>query len=186
MRVRTLVFVVVVLLLIPSAAFGADGSRPRNLISFNPLGPLIGLYSGSFEHALDDEVSVAVSPTYYNWNFGLLGLLTDDDWTFWYFSVDGGANYYFDRTLEGIYAGGVAVLGYGTVGYRTEKVNTLVLGAQGHAGYRWIFDWVAVAPQIGMRYEVVTADYEGELGAVPPTSVGGFSFPIAIQVALAF
>jgi len=185
----------VMLILCSASLVSANDDGPENLISANLLGPLLGYYGGTYERAIDDGISAFVSPNYFNWQLGLQGLITPAEFTFWQLLVDAGANHYLEGTLEELYIGGAGIVGYATVGWEDPEEtrvseNATRFGVQAHVGYRLIFDWISVAPQAGVRYELSLIDLEVAIGDQTVrerlAAQDGLSFPVGVLVSIAF
>ncbi len=188
---------------------GEEGNKvrdggPRNLVSANLFSPIIGFYSGSYELAVDDHLSAYVSPRYFNYNLGIQRVFFyDENFSWWSLQSDFGVNYYLEGALEELYVGGGPVLGYERIAYDytendssfTASASGLTFGAQAHVGYRFIFDFISIAPQAGLRYTATLADAEAEFDdpAIPDTIresasdvSGSLSFPLGIGISIAF
>ena len=157
---------VVAALLLVTAAFGfADKHGPSSLIGVNPVGPVLGVYSASYESAIDDTWSWFIEGRYINPRLSLLMLVFDlgDDWSLWYLGAAGGANYSLSGTvLEGAFIGGYATAGYGQVDVNTKDTTAalsgMVLGGGVRLGYRITWGIISIAPQISAGYSYAFID----------------------------
>ncbi len=208
---RISILVVVLILVATVAGFGQgvgeEGNKvrdggPRNIVSANVFGPLLGVYAGSYELAIDDNLSAYVSPRYFNWNLGLQRFLPFSEYmTAWSVQGDFGANYYLEGALEELYVGGGPVLGFSRFAFDDgdfviSEVTGLTLGAQAHVGYRFIFDFISIAPQAGIRFTTTMTDVDvaeeweafGEPVVLNPARDFGanLQFPIGVNVSIAF
>ena len=138
---------------------------PTSLVGVNPVGPVLGVYSASYESVIDNTWSWFVEGLYINPRLSLLTLVLDlgDDWSLWYLGAAGGANYYLSGTvLEGAFIGGYATAGYGQVDVNTKDTNAalsgVVLGGGVRLGYRITWGIISIAPQISAGYSYAFID----------------------------
>ena len=177
-----------------------DGG-PRNLVSANLFAPIVGIYSGSYERAIDDEFSAYVNPQYFNYNLGIQRVFAyDERFSWWSLQSDFGVNYYLEGALEEIYVGGGPVLGYERIEWDEDAIGNpsasgVTLGAQAHVGYLFIFEFDSIAPQAGIRYTTTLTgvNIDDEFEGVDTTYFnnasdvsGNLQFPLGIKLSIAF
>ena len=190
-RFRFVLLVVVLAALIAAPGF-AQMHEKSTLVSINPVGPLLGVYSASFEQALDVELSISVGATYFNAKAGLLGaginLAGVEDYEFWSFSGSVGVNYYVSGTAPaGGFVGAAVEPGYLKVTLEQVPVESVLLGAAAYAGYRaFFFDSIAIAPYVGIGYAYAFADFSEIDNDNLRAATGGIAFPFGINVSIAF
>ena len=205
-RVRSVVLLVMVLaVLIAVPGFAQEESAPDYVLGLNVLGPLLGVYSGSFEIALNDDLSLFFIPTYVNVKAGLIGSLfeaagvNEQDYELWGVSVAAGVNYFVTGTAPtGFFLGAWVEPGYaggrfeGTALASDEdmvELSTVILSGGVHAGYRVLWGPVAITPRVGVAYSYVFTEAEGvsdDLETVSSGATRGFSVPWGVNLAIAF
>ena len=158
-RSRLCAVLVVLLALVVSPAFAQFEDRDT-LIGIDVGGPVFGIYSGSFEQVLLDDVSIYVRGGYENPEYSLwFAESINEAWDLW--SIEGqiGANYYPQNLApEGLFAGialrpayvyasdgddeaDTFTLGFMTqLGYRLVLGDSVVIGPYGRFGYAWRFN----------------------------------------------
>ena len=106
------------LVAVPGMAQTAEDKT--TVVGLNLLGPVVGLYSGSFEQAIDDDLSIFVIPTYFNAKAGIFDALASvaaikrEDYDIWFISVAAGVNYFVNGAAPtGVFAGAWLQPGYG-------------------------------------------------------------------------
>ena len=209
-RVHRCGFVLLVALLGVVAAPGMaqTAEDKTTVIGLNVLGPVIGLYSGSFEQAIDDDLSVFVIPTYFNAKAGIFDPLASvsvedivrADYDLWSISVAVGANYFVNGTAPtGVFAGGWLQPGYGSFRFDSSALEkgdakqvddgTVILSAGVHVGYRLIWDRVAITPRVGVSYQLALNEASGfdpRMKNLVGSVRTGLRFPWGIEVGIAF
>lgn len=124
------------------------------LVAPNLVGPLIGLYSANVEFATDEQMSVEIQPSYYNFAASpILGTFAKDSgFSLWFASCKVGVNYYINKVFTGGFVGAYAKGTYFTIG--SDSIATLdtgSIGAGAKIGYRWTGKWVSFV--MGASYE---------------------------------
>ena len=152
-RSRLCAVVLVLLALVVSPAFAQFSDRDT-LIGIDVGGPVFGIYSGSFEQVLLDDVSIYVRGGYENPEYSLLYRESiEEGWDLW--SIDGqiGANYYPQNLApEGLYAGVGLRPAFVRVSDGTTEAETFTLGFTTQLGYRLVIGSVVVGPYGRMAY----------------------------------
>lgn len=163
-------------------------SNAQHLLSINPLSPIFGIITGSYEGRIDSDLSFFVEPTLFvPRRVGIFSGLEWGDTRLWSVGAFGGAHYWFDNALEGFYVGGGPIVGYFYAGDDDVSFSGLELGAAGRIGHRWIWDWFSMAPYLGYRFTGFTGSYDAEDAGVPDTfsSTGG-QFLVGVNFSIAF
>ena len=177
------------------------------VVGFNLLGPAFGLYSGSFEQALDDYLSIFLIPSYLNPQAGIFDPLASrrhiepEDYHVWSLSVAAGAHYFVNGLAPtGVFAGVWLQPGYGSFRFdataldpkgdrRPVDGSTVLLGAGAHVGYRLIWDPVSITPRVGVSYQLALNDASGfhpDMKNLAGSVKTGLQFPWGIEVGIAF
>ena len=174
------------------------------LIGLNLIGPIFGIYSGSLELSLDDEWSVFVVPTYFNVKASLIGALIEsagvdrDDYDLWSLSGAIGVNYFLtDPAPIGLFVGAWVDPGYLHGRFEGDAVadgepltvDSFVVGAGAHVGYRVLLGPVALTPRVGAAYHHVFTEAKGvseELESTVSAAFSRFSIPWGIDLTIAF
>ncbi len=155
-------FVLFAVVLAGIAAAPGFTQRPGSLLQIYPLGPLVGLYSASFEQVLSDESSIFVRTIYHNPQWALFRDLADylygveglrhEAYAAWRVKAIVGVSYFLGRAApEGLFLGGGVALGY--VAVRDDMTSpkqvaeSLLVGGAVHAGYRLILGSIAISPR---------------------------------------
>jgi hypothetical protein len=194
------------LVAVPGMAQTAEDKT--TVVGLNLLGPVVGLYSGSFEQAIDDDLSVFVIPTYFNAKAGIFDPLASvsvehivrADYDLWSISVAVGANYFVNGTAPtGVFAGGWLQPGYGSFRFDSSALEkgdakqvddgTVILSAGVHVGYRLIWDLVAITPRVGVSYQLALNEASGfdqRMKNLVGSVRTGLRFPWGIEVGIAF
>ncbi len=204
--VHRLAFVLLMGGLVVAPGFGQTTEDKTTIVGLNLLGPVVGLYSGSFEQAIDDDLSIFVIPTYFNAKAGVfdpLATLADiqpDDYDLWYLAVAAGANYYINGTAPaGVFAGAWLQPGYGRARFAASALaegseetfdgSTVTLTAGAHVGYRLIWGPVAITPRVGIGYQIALSPVSGfdtRMGNLVDNVNTGLRFPWGVDVGIAF
>ncbi|MDE0449066.1 MAG: hypothetical protein OXH96_20560 [Spirochaetaceae bacterium] len=187
-------------------AVAAEGPSAIGVFGLNLFGPLVGIYSGSLEVALDEDWSLFVVPTYFNAKGSLLGALFEiagvepEDYELWSISGALGANYFLtDRAPVGLFVGGSVEPGYLYATFKDSalededaenlEVNTFKIGGGVHVGYRVLLGPVAITPRAGLAYHYLNTDADGISGDLERTAsaaFSGFSFGWGLDLGIAF
>ena len=187
-------------------AAAEEGPSATGVFGLNLFGPLVGIYSGSLEIALDEDWSLFVVPTYFNAKGSLLGALFEiagvepDDYELWSISGALGANYFLtDRAPVGLFVGGSVEPGYLYATFKNSalededaedlEVATFKIGGGVHVGYRVLLGPIAVTPRAGLAYHYLLAEADGISGDLDRTAsaaFSGFSFGWGLDLGIAF
>ena len=100
---RALAALAVMLLALPAAAQAQAGADAKNVLSVNPFGIVFSIISAEYERALNPNVSLGISTTW--WDFDEdddTGDITDE---FTYTSADAKLRYYPSSVLRGFSVG---------------------------------------------------------------------------------
>lgn len=194
-------------MLVAAPSFAQTAEDKTTVIGLNLLGPMVGLYSGSFEQVLDDDLSIFVIPAYYNVKFGIFQALPEnstniksDDYDVWSVSIAAGANYYVNGVSPtGVFAGAWLSPGYASARFERSALRnttgekqeswTVLLGAGAHVGYRVIWGPVALTPRVGVSYQLALSPFTGfntKMDNVVANVNSGLRFPWSIELAIAF
>ena len=187
-------------------AAAGDGPAATGVFGLNLFGPLVGIYSGSLEVALDEKWSVLVVPTYFNAKGSLLGALFEiagvepDDYELWSISGALGANYFLiDRAPVGLFVGGSVEPGYLYATFKNSaladedtedlEVDTFKIGGGVHVGYRVLLGPIAITPRAGLAYHYLVTEADGisdDLERTAGAAFTGFSFGWGLDLGIAF
>jgi hypothetical protein len=192
------------LVAVPGMAQTAEDKT--TVVGLNLLGPVVGLYSGSFEQAIDDDLSIFVIPTYFNAKAGIFDALASvaaikrEDYDIWFISVAAGVNYFVNGAAPtGVFAGAWLQPGYGYARFEgsaldhdlgeTLEGSTVILSAGAHVGYRLIWGPVAITPRVGISYQLSLDEVSGfdtQMRSLVANVNTGLRFPWGIEVGIAF
>ena len=202
-RFRFAPLIVALGMLVAAPSFAQTAEDKTTVIGLNLLGPMVGLYSGSFEQVLDDDLSIFVIPAYYNAKFGIFNPLPPastgivrDDYDVWSVSIAAGANYYVNGVSPtGVFAGAWLSPGYASARFEgtaskgaKRDSGTVLIGAGAHVGYRVIWGPVALTPRVGVSYQLAFTPFEGfvtKMNNVVANVNSGLRFPWSIELAIA-
>lgn len=192
-------------MLVAASGFAQTAEDKTTVIGLNLLGPMVGLYSGSFEQVLDDDLSIFVIPAYYNVKAAIFTALPEstgikpDHYDVWSVSIAAGANYYVNGVSPtGVFAGAWLSPGYASARFQETALNntgdpkeswTVLLGAGAHVGYRVIWGPVALTPRVGVSYQLALNAFTGfaqKMENVVANVNSGLRFPWSIELAIAF
>ena len=174
--------------------------QPDSLVQVYPLGPLVGLYTASFEQVLSDQLSLVLLPAYHNPQLALLRDLADElygvkgldhqDYDAWRLSFDAGLNWFpGGRAPKGFFLGGALAVGYLTVSdeRKSQTDSSVVAGASLHLGYRWIWDTVSIAPRASLGYLFGFDQFEDSIDEKKLQDYGrGLDWDLGVELAIAF
>ncbi len=204
--VHRLAFVLTVAGLVAAPGFGQTAEDRTTVVGLNLLGPVVGLYSGSFEQAIDDELSIFVIPSYFNAKAGIFDALASvggierEDYDIWFLAVAAGVNYFLDGTAPaGVFAGGWLQPGYGHARFEGSALGvgeherleggTVTLTAGAHVGYRLIWGPVAVTPRVGISYQFAldpVSGFDPQIRTLADNVGTGLQFPWGVDIGIAF
>jgi len=193
MQRRVLYLSLAVLLAAVSPAFAQSDERDT-LLGVNLAGPLFGVYSGSFQQLLQNDLSIFVRGRYFDQRWNVVDLVRlPEEWTYWTVDAEIGANYYpQDSAPSGFYAGLGVAPSYLFLRDRfgTEAAG-LRLGMVTQVGYQFVWGPVAVGPRASMGHQWVLAglaleddDVEHESGI--KGVVSGFWLGVGLDLSVAF
>ena len=204
--VHRLAFVLTVAGVVAAPGFGQTAEDRTTVVGLNLLGPVVGLYSGSFEQAIDDELSIFVIPTYFNAKAGIFDALASvggierEDYDIWFLAVAAGVNYFLDGTAPaGVFAGGWLQPGYGYARFEGSALGvgerepleggTVTLTAGVHVGYRLIWGPVAITPRVGISYQFAldpVSGFDPQIRTLADNVGTGLQFPWGVDIGIAF
>jgi hypothetical protein len=151
------------MLLVFSTAFGQE-EEPKQasmLIGPNFWGPFIGLYNISFELPIGNSFSLELNPLYLNLDMSLFKDMFYNT-NVWCLGLQAGPNLYLGkRKMEGLFIGPFVNLGYASVENSGKNSQGFLVGGNIKIGYRWIWGWFSLAPQIGVGYNKFMSNTEG-------------------------
>ena len=201
-RLVMLVVFVVGLAAAPAVAEEHDSAQHDSLVQVYPLGPLVGVYTASFETVLADELSLVLLPAYHNPQFALLRNLADDlygvkglehdEYDAWRLSFDVGLNYFpGGQAPRGIFLGGALAVGFLTVSDERESPaatdSTVIAGASLHLGHRWIWGNVSIAPRASLGFIFGFEQFDDSIGEQKLRDYGrGIDWDLGVELAIAF
>ena len=214
--VHRLAFALLIGGLVAVPGLGQTAEDKTAVVGLNALGPVTGIYSASFEQAIDDDLSIFVRPSYFNPKIGIFDPLQShncsnspkpadcirpDDWELWVLSVAAGANYFLDgMSPTGVFAGAWLQPGYGSSSFKGTALDpkekrtliegaTVILGAGAHVGYRLVWGPVTVTPRVGISYQLALSEVRGfdsRMQYLADSVNTGLRFPFGIDVGIAF
>ena len=165
------------------------------LLGVNLAGPLFGIYSGSFQQLLQNDLSIFVRGTYFDQRWEVVDLVRlPEEWTYWSVDAELGANYYpQDIAPTGFYAGVGVAPSY--LFLRDQDGNEAAgfrMGMVTQVGYQFVWGPVAVGPRGSMGYHWLVA----ELSALQDRDVqhengiegivSGFWLGVGLDLSVAF
>ena len=194
MQRRVLYLSLAVLLAGVSPAFAQSDERDT-LLGVNLSGPLFGIYSGSFQQLLQNDLSIFVRGTYFDQRWNVVDLVRlPEEWTYWTVDAEIGANYYpQDSAPNGFYAGvGVSPSYLFLRDKLGNEAAGLRLGVITQVGYQFVWGPIAVGPRASMGHQWVLAelaaleddDVENDAGI--KGVVSGFWLGVGLDLSLAF
>ena len=192
------------LVAVPGMAQTAEDKT--TVVGLNLLGPVVGLYSASFEQAIDNDLSIFVIPSYFNAKAGIFDALASfadirpEDYDIWFISVAAGVNYFVNGAAPtGVFAGAWLQPGYGYARFEgsalnpdfdeTFKGSTVTLSAGAHVGYRLIWGPVAITPRVGISYQLALDEvsrFHPNMRSLADNVNTGLRFPWGIDLGIAF
>ena len=158
---RRLFFISLTALLAGLSPAFAQSDERDTLLGVNLAGPLFGIYSGSFQQLLQNDLSIFVRGTYFDPKWGVLYQdLVPEERTYW--SADGeiGFNYYpQDSAPSAFYAGLGVSPGYLFLRDQAGKEAAgFSIGVVTQVGYQFVWGPIAVGPRASMGYQWVLAE----------------------------
>ena len=201
-RLVVLVVFAVALAAAPAVAEEHDSAQRASLVQVYPLGPLVGVYTASFETVLADQLTLVLLPAYHNPQFALLRTLADDiygvkglehdEYDAWRLSLDVGLNYFPGGLApRGIFLGGALAVGFLTVSDERESPaatdSTVIAGVTLHLGHRWIWGSVSIAPRASLGYIFGFEQFDDVIGEQKLRDYGrGIDWDVGVELAIAF
>ena len=179
------------LALVVSPAFAQFSDRDT-LIGIDVGGPVFGIYSGSFEQVLLDDVSIYVRGGYQNPEYSLLFRESiNKEWDLWSVDMQIGANYYPQNLApEGLFAGIALRPAYVWASDGGTEAATFTLGFMTQLGYRFVIGPVVVGPYGKVAHAWVfepLPDFGGDDDDGTLSGFGsGFLLSAGIDVSIAF
>ena len=201
------VLLIAMLGIVAAPAIAQTVEENTTVVGLNLLGPVFGLYSGSFEQAIDDDLSIFVIPSYLNPKAGIFDALASKEhikrkhYDIWFLSVAAGANYFVNGTAPaGVFAGAWLQPGYASFRFDATALDpsgdrepvvgsTVILSAGAHVGYRLIWDPVSITPRVGVSYQLALNDASGfhpDMKNLVGSVKTGPQFRWGIEVGIAF
>ena len=179
------------LALIVSPAFAQFSDRDT-LIGIDVGGPVFGIYSGSFEQVLLDDVSIYFRGGYENPEYSLwFSESIIEAWDVW--SVEGqiGANYYPQNLApEGLFVGIALRPSWVSASDGENAADTFTLGFMTQLGYRFVIGPVVLGPYGRFGYAWPFNELTGLTGDDGDQTLGrfgsGFLLRAGIDVSIAF
>ena len=176
----------------------ARSDERDTLLGVNLAGPLFGIYSGSFQQLLQNDLSIFVRGTYFDQRWNVVDLVRlPEDWTYWSVDAEIGANYYpQDAAPSGFYAGVGFTPSYLFLRDKPGEDGTeaagLRLGVVTQVGYQFVWGPIALGPRASMGHQWVLADLsdlddenvENENGI--KGVVSGFWLGVGLDLSVAF
>lgn len=192
---RRIIYLSLAVLLAGVSPAIAQSDERDTLLGVNVAGPLFGVYSGSFQQLLQNDLSIFVRGTYFDQRWNVVDLVRlPEDWTYWTADAEIGANYYpQDSAPSGFYAGVGVSPSYlflrDTFG---NEAAGLRLGVVTQVGYQFVWGPVAVGPRASMGHYWVLAglsalkdaDVQNEAGI--RGVVSGFWLGVGLDLSVAF
>ena len=190
-RSRLCAVALVLLAFIASPAFAQFSDRDT-LIGIDVGGPVFGIYSGSFEQVLLDDVSIYFRGGYENPEYSLwFRESINEAWDVW--SVEGqiGANYYPQNLApEGLFVGIALRPSYVSASDGDNEADTFTFGFMTQLGYRFVIGSVVVGPYGRFGYAWPFNELTGLTGDDGDQTLGrfgsGFLLRAGIDVSIAF
>ena len=194
MQRRILYLSVAVLLAGVSPAFAQPDERDT-LLGVDLAGPLFGIYSGSFQQLLQNDLGIFVRGTYFDQRWNVVDLVSlPEEWTYWTVDAEIGANYYpQDDAPSGFYAGlGVSPSYLFLRDKSGNEAAGMRLGVITQVGYHFVLGPIVVGPRASMGHQWVLAglsaledaDVENDNGI--KGVVSGFWLGVGLDLSLAF
>ena len=192
MQRRILYLSLAVLLAGVSPALAQSDERDT-LLGVNLAGPLFGVYSGSFQQLLQNDLSIFVRGTYFDQRWNVVDLVRmPEEWTLWTVDAEIGANYYpQDIAPRGFYAGlGVAPSYLFLRDQDDNEAAGFRLGVVTQVGYQFVWGPIAVGPRASMGHHWVLADLaalqDADIENGIESIVSGFWLGVGLDLSIAF
>ncbi|MFW5801386.1 MAG: hypothetical protein ACOCVC_05105 [Spirochaeta sp.] len=206
--ILALVFIICVVTLPVSAQETPEETNPNadtKLVSVNLLGPIFGLYTGSVEFPVSENLTVALQPEYMNFQYSLTGLILqatlEEEWESYNFNVVsyGGQvalNYFPEGVHNELFFGGYGGYAHMDIQMYDIAVSTQLIQGGARVGYRRVFDFLALTPYAQVGFGLSTTDASelyAELGIANDPALQtaidnsfGFSYGFGVSIAIAF
>ena len=194
MRRRLLLLCLALLLAGASPAFVQSNERDT-LLGLILAGPLFGVYGGSIQQLLQNDLGIFVRGKYFDQRWNVLNLVPlPEEWTYWTVDAEVGANYFpQDSAPSGFFAGLGVSPGY--LFLRDKLGNEAVglrLGVVTQVGYQFVWGPIALGPRASMGHQWVLAELAAlEDDDVPNENgikgvVSGFWLGVGLDLSVAF
>jgi hypothetical protein len=157
--VKKIILLISVLLItgIAVAQDSQEDTSPKILLSPNLWSPIFGMYTGTFEIALTETMSVELEPFYWDYSNvnGVDAILST------FFSVNelyivnlqAGPNFYYGETLDGFFVGGYGRVGYGRLNITgAPLLEGSFLGFGLRTGIKFVWDWLYLGVSVAGEY----------------------------------
>ena len=189
-RSRLCAVLIVALAFVVSPLFAQFEDRDT-LIGIDAGGPVFGIYSGSFEQVLLDDVSIYVRGGYENPAYSLLYQESmKEGWEAWSVDAHFGANYYPQNLApEGFYAGIGLRPAFVKASDGTTEAETFTLGFTTQLGYRFVIGSVVIGPYGKMAHAWAfdpLPEFSGDYEEFLRQFGSGFLLSAGIDVIIAF
>lgn len=174
----------------------AQSDERDTLLGVDLAGPLFGVYSGSFQQLLRNDLSIFVRGTYFNSKWGVLYHdLVSEDSTYWSTDAEIGFNYFPQDSAPSAFFAGLGV----TPGYLSlrdhagKQAAGFSIGMVTQIGYQFVWGPIAAGPRAVMGYQWVLAELgdldmeteiQNEIGI--RGTVSGFWLGAGLDLSIAF
>lgn len=177
MRISTASLALAAALLVstPAAAeqlsLGSESSSgPRNTLTANPIGLLVGAFNIEYERAASDNMSWFIGPSY----FGASASTGVSDWSLSAFGLEGGLRFFFSgRAPEGFFLSPSLAIGVLSLESGNESASAVSFAIGGMGGYTWIFgDVFDLSIGLGVAHQTARAEVGGQtlgVSGITPT-----------------
>ena len=172
------------ILLFSTALFAQSDVQP-NVIKLNPLGAVIGSVNIGFEHALNDQSSVVILPSF--------GMIKSSGFKYTTYGIGAEYRFYFKETApKGTYVAPGVSAQFGTAkiedsnGGDNSKTNISGFSAKAIIGHQWIWnsgfvlDLNGGIQYVNFNFKDKSGDFAGKnalSGVLPALSVSfGYNF----------
>lgn len=171
----------------------AQSDERDTLIGVDAVGPLFGMYGGTFQQLLQNDLSIFVRGAYFDPKWGVLyRYLVPEDFTYWSADAEIGFNYYpQDSAPSAFFAGLGVVPGYLFLRDQSDKEAAgFRIGVVTRVGYQFVWGPIVVGPRASMGYQWVPAEL-GDLRKVRNETgirgtVSGFWLGVGLDLSIAF
>ena len=158
---RRILYLSLAVLLAGASPALAQSDERDTLLGVNLAGPLFGIYSGSFQQLLQNDLSIFIRGTYFDQRWNVVDLVRlPEEWTYWTVEAEIGANYYpQDSAPSGFYAGvGVSPSYLFLRDKSGNEAAGLRLGVVTQVGYQFVWGPIAVGPRASMGHQWILAE----------------------------